>query len=45
MPVEQITNVLSNVMYGTLVTNLFNGITTPPAVQAKESSTSSSWAS
>jgi AcrR family transcriptional regulator len=36
MPVEQITNVLSNVMYGIMVTNLFNGITTPPDVQAKE---------
>jgi AcrR family transcriptional regulator len=36
MPVEQITNVLSNVMYGIMVTNLFNGTTTPPDVQAKE---------
>lgn len=36
MPVERITDVLSNVIYGVMVTNLFNGTTTPPDVQAKE---------
>ncbi len=36
MPVEQITNVVSNVLYGIMVTNFFNGETKPPDVQAKE---------
>jgi AcrR family transcriptional regulator len=36
IPVEQITNVVSNVLYGIMVTNFFNGETKPPVVQAKE---------
>jgi AcrR family transcriptional regulator len=36
IPVEQITNVVSNVLYGIMVTNFFNGVTKPPDVQAKE---------
>ncbi len=36
IPVEQITSVVSNVMYGIMVTNFFNGETKPPEVQAKE---------
>ena len=36
MPVEQITNVVSNVLYGIMVTNFFNGQPKPPDVQAKE---------
>jgi AcrR family transcriptional regulator len=36
IPVEQITNVVSNVLYGIMVTNFFNGETKPPDVQAKE---------
>jgi AcrR family transcriptional regulator len=34
--VDQITNVVSNVLYGIMVTNFFNGETKPPDVQAKE---------
>jgi AcrR family transcriptional regulator len=36
MPVEQISSVLSNVMYGIMVTNLFNGQPEPSEVQASE---------
>jgi len=36
IPVEQITNVVSNVLYGIMVTNLFNGQPKPSDVQAKE---------
>ena len=36
MPVEQITKVLSNVLYGIMVTNFFNGQPTPADVQARE---------
>jgi len=36
VPVEQITNVVSNVLYGIMVTNFFNGQTTPSDIQAKE---------
>ena len=36
MPVEQITNVVSNVLYGIMVTNFFNGQPKPSDVQAKE---------
>ncbi|MFI5460064.1 MAG: TetR/AcrR family transcriptional regulator [Isosphaerales bacterium] len=36
MPVEQITNVVSNVLYGIMVTNFFNGQTTPSDIQARE---------
>jgi hypothetical protein len=36
IPVEQITNVVSNVVYGIMVTNFFNGETKPPDVQARE---------
>jgi AcrR family transcriptional regulator len=36
MPAEQITNVVSNVLYGIMVTNFFNGQTTPSDVQARE---------
>ena len=36
MPVERITNVLSNVLYGIMVTNFFNGQTAPADVQARE---------
>lgn len=36
IPVDQITNVVSNVLYGIMVTNFFNGETKPPDVQAKE---------
>ncbi len=36
IPVEQITSVVSNVMYGIMVTNFFNGQTKPPDVQTKE---------
>ncbi len=36
IPVEQISNVVSNVVYGIMVTNFFNGETKPPSVQAKE---------
>lgn len=36
IPVEQITNVVSNVLYGIMVTNFFNGETKSPDVQAKE---------
>jgi AcrR family transcriptional regulator len=36
MPVEQITNVVSNVLYGIMVTNFFNGQPKPSAVQARE---------
>ena len=36
MPVEQITNVVSNVLYGIMVTNFFNGQPTPADVQARE---------
>jgi AcrR family transcriptional regulator len=36
MPVDQITNVVSNVLYGIMVTNFFNGQPKPSDVQAKE---------
>jgi AcrR family transcriptional regulator len=36
MPVEQITNVVSNVLYGIMVTNFFNGQPKPSDVQARE---------
>jgi AcrR family transcriptional regulator len=36
VPVEQITNVVSNVLYGIMVTNLFNGQPKPAAIQARE---------
>src|SRR4051794_3343477 len=36
IPVEQITNVISNVLYGIMVTNFFNGQPKPADVQAKE---------
>jgi AcrR family transcriptional regulator len=36
MPVEQITNVVGNVLYGIMVTNFFNGQPKPSDVQAKE---------
>jgi len=36
MPVEQITTVVSNVLYGIMVTNFFNGQPKPSDVQAKE---------
>src|SRR5215469_2073991 len=36
MPVERITNVLSNVLYGIMVTNFFNGQPAPADVQARE---------
>jgi AcrR family transcriptional regulator len=36
IPVEQITNVVSNVLYGIMVTNLFNGQPMPSDVQARE---------
>jgi AcrR family transcriptional regulator len=36
MPVEQISNVVSNVMYGIMVTNLFNGQPNSSDIQAKE---------
>src|SRR5262249_3556873 len=36
IPVEQITNVVSNVLYGIMVTNFFNGQPKPSDVQAKE---------
>jgi hypothetical protein len=36
MPVEQITNVVSNVLYGIMVTNFFNGQPKPSDIQAKE---------
>ena len=36
IPVEQITDVVSNVLYGIMVTNFFNGETKSPDVQAKE---------
>ncbi len=36
IPVEQITNVVSNVVYGIMVTNFFNGQPKPSDVQAKE---------
>src|SRR5262249_27883011 len=36
IPVEQITNVVSNVLYGIMVTNFFNGQTKPADVQARE---------
>jgi AcrR family transcriptional regulator len=36
MPVEQISNVVSNVMYGIMVTNLFNGQPKSSDIQAKE---------
>jgi AcrR family transcriptional regulator len=36
MPVERITMVLSNVVYGIMVTNLFSGQPKPSAVQARE---------
>jgi AcrR family transcriptional regulator len=36
MPVEQITNVVSNVLYGIMVTNFFIGQPKPSDVQAKE---------
>ena len=36
MPVEQITKVVSNVLYGIMVTNFFNGQPTPADVQARE---------
>jgi len=36
IPVEQITNVVSNVLYGIMVTNFFNGQPKPSDVQARE---------
>jgi hypothetical protein len=36
MPVERITTVLSNVLYGIMVTNFFNGQPAPADVQARE---------
>jgi hypothetical protein len=36
MPVEQITNVVSNVLYGIMVTNFFNGQPKPSDIQARE---------
>jgi AcrR family transcriptional regulator len=36
IPVEQITTVISNVLYGIMVTNFFNGQPKPSDVQAKE---------
>jgi AcrR family transcriptional regulator len=36
IPVEQITDVVSNVLYGIMVTNLFNGQPKPAEVQARE---------
>jgi AcrR family transcriptional regulator len=36
MPVERITTVMSNVLYGIMVTNFFNGQPAPAEVQAKE---------
>lgn len=36
MPVERITDVVSNMLYGIMVTNFFNGQTKPSEVQAKE---------
>jgi AcrR family transcriptional regulator len=36
IPVEQITNVVSNVVYGIMVTNFFNGQPKPSDVQARE---------
>ena len=36
MPAECITNVVSNMLYGIMVTNFFNGQTKPSEVQAKE---------
>jgi AcrR family transcriptional regulator len=36
MPVEQITDVVGNVLYGIMVTNFFNGQPKPSDVQAKE---------
>jgi len=36
MPVEQITNVVSNVLYGIMVTNFFNGQPEPSDIQARE---------
>ncbi len=36
IPVEQITNVVSNVVYGIMVTNFFNGQAKPSDVQARE---------
>ena len=36
IPVEQITTVVSNVLYGIMVTNFFNGQPKPPDVQARE---------
>jgi AcrR family transcriptional regulator len=35
MPVDRITDVVSNMLYGIMVTNFFNGQTTPSEVQAK----------
>jgi hypothetical protein len=36
MPVDRITTVLSNVLYGIMVTNFFNGQPAPADVQARE---------
>ncbi len=36
MPVDQITNVVSNLLYGIMVTNFFNGQPKPSDVQARE---------
>src|SRR5205807_331664 len=36
IPVEQITTVISNVLYGIMVTNFFNGQPQPSDVQARE---------
>jgi AcrR family transcriptional regulator len=36
MPVERITTVISNVLYGIMVTNFFNGQPAPAEVQARE---------
>ncbi len=36
MPVERITDVISNVLYGIMVTNFFNGQPAPAEVQARE---------
>jgi AcrR family transcriptional regulator len=36
MPVEQITTVVSNVLYGIMVTNFFNGQPQPSDIQARE---------
>ena len=36
MPADRITNVVSNMLYGIMVTNFFNGQAKPSEVQARE---------